>query len=224
MISEKMKETNESILKKKIKELRGHPDVYKSLSSRMVQADGGALFPMDMLSIAVIHRAMCLISGFCELIEKENFICAAPLVRLMLDNLLRFYAAWLVDKPHEFALKILDGKEVRQIKGRNGNKLTDNYLAKQLSKEYKWILDTYRGTSGYIHLSSKHYFNTIKNFNANDGTLTFTISDRDTCVQEEFYTEAVNAMQEISIAVMQYLHSWSRTKEIFAISTKYKKK
>ncbi|MCP5461909.1 MAG: hypothetical protein H7A34_01855 [bacterium] len=113
---------------------------------------------------------------------------------------------------------------MRKIKDRNGNNLTDNYLTKQLSKEYKWILNTYRETSGYIHLSSKHYFNTLKEFDGNTGTLTFAISDKDTCVKEEFYLEAVNAMIAISIAIMRYLHGWSHTKETYSISTKFNEK
>lgn len=185
------------------------------------RADGGSIFPVDMLSTAVTHRAMCLVSGFCDMIEKKNFICAAPLVRLMLDNLLRFYAVWLVDKPHDFATEVLRGMEVRKIKDRDSKKMTDKYLVDKLTKEYPWIRNLYREASGYIHLSSKHYFNTLKTFNDKNGTFTFAIGENDTCIREKFYTEAVDAMLEISTAVMRYLHGWAHTKESKAIATKY---
>ena len=134
---------------------------------------------------------MCLVSGFCDLIERKNFICAAPLVRLMLDNLLRFYAVWLVDKPHDFATEILiEGKEIRKIKDRNGKKMTDKYLADQLSKEYKWISNTYRETSGYIHLSSKHYFNTVHEVHDKERSVTTAIGSVDTSITNEVREEA----------------------------------
>jgi len=212
---------NADKIEDKLKKLKEHIILYKKLWIMTAKANGGAIFPVDMLSTAVTHRAMCLVSGFCDLIERKNFICAAPLVRLMLDNLLRFYAVWLVDKPHDFATEILEGKEVRKIKDRNGNKMTDKYLVEQLSKEYNWLSNTYRETSGYIHLSSKHYFNTLKEFDDKAGTFTFAIGDNDTCIRNEFYDEAVEAMSEISTAVMRYLYGWAYTKEDKAIATKY---
>lgn len=205
----------------RLEQLRGHVDDYKALWLITAKADGGAIFPVDLLSTAITHRAMCLVSGFCDLIEGKNFICAAPLVRLMLDNLLRFYAVWLVDDPHDFATEILRGRAVRRMKDRSGHKMTDNYLVHQLSKEYKWLANTYTETSGYIHLSSKHYFNTLKGFDAKTGAFRFSIAEKDTCIRPEFYHEAVDAMLEISTAIMRYLYSWAHTKETKALAAKH---
>lgn len=217
-----MARTQGQELTKKLEQLRQHLNSYKALWIMTAKADGGAVFPVDMLSTAITHRAMCLVTGFCDLIEKENFICAAPLVRLMVDNLLRFYSVWLVDKPHDFATKIIEGKEVRKIKDRSGNNMTDRYLVEQLSKEYDWILGTYHETSGYIHFSSKHYFNTLKKVNDKERTIMFSIGDKDTCISKESYEEAIDAMLEISTAIMRYLYSWAHTKKTQAIATYYK--
>jgi len=215
------KTKQEHSLTEKIEQLRHHVNSYKELWLMTAKADGGAIFPVDMLSTAVTHRAMCLVSGFCDLIERKNFICAAALVRLMLDNLLRFYAVWLVDNPHDFATEFLKGKEIRKIKDRNGNKMTDKYLVDQLSKEYPWLSNTYRETSGYIHLSSKHYFNTVREVHDKERSITTAIGPFDTSITNEVREEAIDAMLEISNAVMRYLYGWAHTKKTKAISTKY---
>ena len=88
-----------SEIHRKVKNLRGDIEKYRAIWLMTAKADGGSAFSLDMLSTAATHRAMCLIEGFCATFEKENFICAAPLIRLMLDTLLRFYAVWLVDDP-----------------------------------------------------------------------------------------------------------------------------
>lgn len=68
---------------------------------------------------------MLLISGFADLIEKKNFISAVSLIRLHFDSLLQFYAVFLVNKPHEYARKKLNGKHTRELKDRNNIKMTD---------------------------------------------------------------------------------------------------
>jgi hypothetical protein len=216
------KQENEKI-NAKIQQLKGHIKIYQALWMKTAKADGGAAFPIDMLSSAVTHRSMCLISGFCDMIEKRNFICAAPLIRLMLDNLLRFYTMWLVDEPHDLATEIMKGKEIRKIKDRNGNKMTDSYLVNQLSKEYQWLPNVYRETSGYIHLSSKHYFNTVNEVCEKDHSVKIALGPDDTSIPEEIREESLDAMIEISTAVMKYLYGWAYTKETKAIVTNYNK-
>ncbi len=142
-------------------------------------------------------------------------------MRLLLDSLLRFYAVWLVDEPHDLANQIFSGKELRKIKDRNGKKMTDRYLSEQLAKEYTWLERVYRETSGYVHLSSKHYFNTVRELHEDDRSVTVAIGSSDTSITTEVYEEALDAMLEISTAVLRYLHGWAHTKQTEAIATKY---
>ena len=98
-----------------------------------LMANKGNLFAMDLLTVTVSHRALCLISGFCLMIRNENFICAASLVRLLLDNLLRYSAAWIVDDSDEFALSVIAGKRVKDITDTEGKQMTDRYLVKKMA-------------------------------------------------------------------------------------------
>ena len=79
------------------------------MGDRVILADGGNLYPFDILVVATLNRSLCLLKGFIELIQARNFVAAAPLIRLQLDNSLRLSAATLVSDPHEFAMNVLKG-------------------------------------------------------------------------------------------------------------------
>ena len=128
-------------LNKLISKLKSFREKHFELGKRVIEADDGALYPLDLLIIASLNRSVSLIKGFASLIEQKNFISAAPLLRLQLDNCLRLSACTLVSNPHEFAVRIFEGERVNNMKDRNGKKMGDGYLAKKMSDDYPWILD-----------------------------------------------------------------------------------
>src|SRR5271157_384961 len=137
-------------------------------ASKKAQLDIGkhmlrdVFFPLDLLAVATLNRSLCLIAGFCTLIESKNIVAAAPLLRMQLDNCLRFSAAWLVEEPHEFAKRVVEGIPISSLKDRRGHCMTDKYLKDTLAAEYPWLKPTYERSSGYVHLSEKHIFNCMK--------------------------------------------------------------
>lgn len=131
---------------------KDHLDVAKEMIK------GGDLFTLDFLAVATLNRSLCLMAGFCTLIKTKNMIAAAPLLRMQLDDCLRFSAAWIVDKPHAFASEVLGGVPIRKLKDRDGNRMTDGYLLKKLAVQYPWVTSVYEHSSGYVHLSDKHAF------------------------------------------------------------------
>ena len=122
----------------------------------------GQIEPIDIYAFMVLKRSISLVFGFVEIIRKKNFLCAAPLIRLQIDNLLRFRAAFLVENQSQFVVDVLQEKQVRKLKDRLGKNMTDNYLQDALGSEYSWLKETYQNTSGYIHLSEKHFYNTLR--------------------------------------------------------------
>ena len=119
----------------------------------------GSLHTMDLYTSAVINRGIALIKGFTILAKSNNYISAVPLIRLQVDNCLRFYAATLVSDYNDFFSKYLSGEHIGNLKDISGKKMTDNYLAKKLDREiFSGILNLYKNTSGYIHLSNEHSF------------------------------------------------------------------
>jgi len=207
----------EELLKEKLdqlgKLLKAHPD--KGMA--MMKADNAAIFPLDFLAVAVYKRSMSLISGFTVMIESKNFICAAPLVRLQLDNALRFYATSLVDKPHDLAIDFIGGKQIKEFRDKeNGKKLTDFYLVEKLSEKFDWITKVYKETSGYIHLSEKHFFNATKINSFKPGFI-INVGIEDSLITIENRIEAIETMIAITNVVLWLLDSWTYTKETVGV-------
>ncbi|MGQ2981856.1 hypothetical protein [Flavobacterium sp.] len=194
--------------------LKESKKTHLSIAEKMLKADDNALYPLDLLAVGVFKRSISLIRGFTLLIENENFICAVPLIRLQMDNLLRFYASFIVKEPHKFATDIIDGKHIRNLKDSAGNKMTDRYLVDKMTQEIPWIKSVYEKTSGYIHLSSEHVFDSFKGSqDYNKRKLSIAITDRDEEVSEAIKIEAIKAMCHITQELLRYLYGWTWTKD-----------
>lgn len=187
--------------------------IHLDVTAKMLQADNAKIFPLDLMGISVSKRSMSLIKGFTEMIRQENFICAAPMLRMQLDNSLRFYAAFLVEDPHELARKFAEGQSIRNFREKGTNqKLTDRLLVDRLSEHYPWIAEVYNKMSGYIHLSDLHLFKTL-NKKDDNSNLRVIISDTDTCISENERIEAIYIMFELTTIVLWLLNSWTLTKD-----------
>ncbi|MEW6517680.1 MAG: hypothetical protein AB1439_12340 [candidate division FCPU426 bacterium] len=136
---------------------------------------------------------------------------------MQLDNVLRYSAAWMVKKPHEFADAVFNGEYICKLKDRHGNKMIDSYLVKQLSKEYPWIKKVYDNTSGYVHLSEKHIFNAIKP-GKEVNMIEMKISPVDNDIPEQFYVEAIDFFSKITLILVKYLCGWVQTKKTLRIN------
>ncbi len=199
-------------IQKALDELRNYREKHFNLGELVIKADNGAFFPLDILVVATLNRSLCLKKGFISLIESQNLIAAVPLIRLQIDNCLRLSAATLVNDPHKFALNVLDGIPIKNQKDISNQKMTDTYLVKNLSKRYAWIQDVYSGTSGYVHLSEKHIFNSIK-ARSEEFTLDIKITDKDEFVTDDVYIEAINDFRRSTDVLFEFVYAWAYTKE-----------
>jgi hypothetical protein len=199
-------------LESKLKEFDTIEGALLEAAMNLMRAYGGAVYPLDLLANAAIKRAMALNSAFSMLLRADNFLAAAHIVRLQLDSALRLSAAWIVDDCHKFAGEVLKGISIRDQKDRTGKRMTDRYLVSVLAKEEPWISKVYDATSGYIHLSEKHIFNTLSPSDKPD-TVTIEISAKSGPVPDESKLEAVLAMMAINRVLLRYLAGWHRTKE-----------
>jgi hypothetical protein len=73
----------------------------------MVERISGQAVPIRVYAFMVLKRSLSLIFGFTNMIRNKNFLCAAPLIRLQIDNLLRFRAAFLVDNQSQFVVDVI---------------------------------------------------------------------------------------------------------------------
>ncbi|TYZ08937.1 hypothetical protein FY528_12035 [Hymenobacter lutimineralis] len=200
---------DDNILSNGLNELRLADANILNLAKQMVE--GQDLFPLDILANAVLNRSLALINGFIVLAEADNYLAAIHLIRLHLDSFLRFAAAWQVDQPHEFALKVLDGEPIRQLKDRTGTKMTDAYLVGIFSKDYPWIKSVYDTTSGYIHLSDKHIYASTR-IEKEQRMMHFSIARKDRFLSLDLKVDAINGMIAITNCITQYVNGWTWTK------------
>ena len=173
----------------------------------------GQVAPIDIYAFMVLKRSISLVFGFTELLRNKNFLCAAPLIRLQIDNLLRFHAAFLVENQSQFVVDVLKEKEVRKLKDRFGKNMTDAYLQEVLENEYSWLKDVYKNTSGYVHLSEKHFFNTLRaSESGEEGVLDIYIGPDDKMVSDQVYEGAVEDMIRVTHALLTFIGNWAISK------------
>lgn len=207
-----MTETPASPKTESLNKLQARSREMGELGARILTACGGNCYPLDMLFLAALNRTFAQISGFVSMLGARNFICAAPLIRMQLDTALRLYAGTLVDDPHDFTVSVLQGTPVRRLRSREGKKMTDAYLVEKLAVLYPWVSDVYAHTSGYIHLSEKHFFSSVGALGA-DNVVTFKISAQDSNVTSDDYEEAVEAFSAALDIVRQLAVDWVFAKE-----------
>ncbi|HCY43208.1 MAG TPA: hypothetical protein DHV48_18045 [Prolixibacteraceae bacterium] len=123
-----------------------------------IGGQNGHLHTMDLFTSAIINRSISLMRGFRTLANENNYISAVPLIRIQLDNCLRFYASTLVSDYNKFFIEYLKGVHIRNLKDAAGEKLTDTYLSKKLDKVFPGLHNLYVNTSGHVHLSNEHSF------------------------------------------------------------------
>jgi hypothetical protein len=193
-------------------ELRSTDAQIMDLGKAVITADNGNMFPVDLLAIAAMKRTSGNTEGFITLIEAKNMAAARSLLRIQIDTFLRFSAAWLVEKPHDFANDVIGGKQIRNLKDRNGKKMNDKYLVDVLSSEYPWLNDVYKNLCGYVHFSGAHLSNAVQSLNDSERTVTFHIGKEDTQYPEWSWTEAVDCFTNAINILFYYIDGWIQTK------------
>jgi hypothetical protein len=190
-------------------------DLHTNVGKEVFTAYGGALYGMDFLAIGALNRSKAHVSGFTSLLKAKNLICAGALLRLQLDTAMRFYAAFLVEDPHGFAMKVMGGEKIRKLRDKGGNALTDSYLARRLGEEYEWVPRVYEKTSGYVHLSATHLMSSLsaKNDESQLGKFEAKIAAEDKDLPESLYVETVDAFSASTEILLRYVRGWAFTKD-----------
>lgn len=196
----------------KIEFLRDLLKEHRQVFEQNIAANDGAFSAPDLIMWSIMNRSDDLVKGFCLLIENENFMCAAALIRLQLDNLFHFYAFNLIEDATEFSIAIMDGKEIRNMEDRSGKKMTDTYLVKQISKFDESFQQMYRLASGYIHFSNRHLYDAVTL--GKDRTFTMKLGG---CSKfnphGHEYHEAISAFVWITRNLIHLAQNWNEFKE-----------
>jgi hypothetical protein len=169
---------------------------------------GDNMYVSDFFLIGVLKRAISLSSGFRALIAARNFTCAASLLRMQLDTAMRLNAAALSPNAADFALAVFRGDPVNKMKDRDGQSMTDSYLAKKLNELFPWVHNVYKETSELVHFTSRHIFSSAAKLDEDSRTVHFMIGPQDPPRPDEDYFEVVHAFYEATRVVATLAASW----------------
>ncbi|WP_299051452.1 hypothetical protein [uncultured Polaribacter sp.] len=152
-------------LSNKLKELQDEDEELINIGKNLIEKIGHTEF--TFFCISVLNRTINLNRGYITLVKDNNYIAAAPLVRLNLDSLLRIFASIQSEFNAEiFAKNVRQGVKIRDMnyhKNKN-QKLTDTKLVKLIKeiKGFKWVKKIYDAGSGYVHLSNQHFYSSVR--------------------------------------------------------------
>ena len=184
-----------------------------SLAARII---GESLLLEDLFFCASTDRCLNLIDGFVSMLKERNLTCAGALLRLQMDNCMRSYAAFIADERDAVIDCIISGEQINKYRSKNGQRLTDGYLKKELSKRDKRFSDVYKQASGFIHLSDKAFYQTI--VNCEDYHIEFQIGQELPEKRNLVLIEAADAFIHYVELHFQLLNAVAESKEQFELS------
>lgn len=179
---------------------------------RLIGKRNAPMFGLDLLAYGAIKRNLSTTTAISEMVNSWNMVCARSLLRVHIDTALRFSAAWLVEQPHDFALKVIGGHRIDRLKDQAGSRLTDAYLLKIRAAEYPWLSKVYEDLSGYIHFSGSHVFDSMASLSDEDMSIAFEISATDHKFPEFSWAEILDCTREATGMLTKYLDGYIYTK------------
>lgn len=171
----------------------------------------GKLYAMDLYILGIVKRTLSNIKAMGLLVESWNLLAARTMLRTHIDTAIRLHAAWIVNDPNEFALNVLNGKQIDQLNDRNGKQMKDKHLISVLEGEYNWLRTVYNNLSGYIHFSDSHISSSIQNLEDN-GKFSIRLSEYDFEYPESSWVEVLECFNELTGMVIGHLGSYSEGK------------
>jgi hypothetical protein len=166
----------------------------------------------DFLLIAALNRTVNISKAYTTLIRDNNFIAAAPLVRINIDTLLRLYASIISEfDRNTFASKVMGGEIIKKMKlNGTGIKLDDRTLYLELSKieGMEWVTDIYKAGSSFVHLEKSHIFSSLKIADDKERIVNMTIGFHDAFIPESEKFGSAVWMNKIIDSIIQQAQIW----------------
>ena len=185
--------------------LEGDRKAMLKLGAALTGGKDAPMYPLDFITLGAVKRNLSLTAAMRLLIESWNLVCARAVLRLHIDTSLRYSAAWMVDKPQDFATKILGGERIDRMKDKHGKRLTDAHIVETRSADYAWLPDVYANLSGYVHFSGSHVFDSIASMSDETGSIQFEITDTDLKFPETSWVEILECFRHGTEILAEYL-------------------
>jgi hypothetical protein len=166
----------------------------------------------DFFLFGALNRTVNISKAYTSLIRDNNFIAAAPLVRINIDTLLRLYASTISDYDRNtFASKVMNGGLIKKMK-LSGSKLdlTDLFLYTEISKveNMEWVTDIYKAGSSFVHFEKSHISSSVKIADDKEGTINMCIGFHDEFISESEKFGSAVWMNKIVDAIIEQAQIW----------------
>ncbi|MCH3882371.1 hypothetical protein [Tenacibaculum aquimarinum] len=142
----------------------------------------------DIFLIASLNRTVNISKAYTSLIRDNNFLAAAPLIRINIDTLLRLYASIISEYDRNtFATKVIAGELIKKMKLNVSNeKLSDFTLYTEISKveNMEWVSKIYKVGNSYVHLEKSHIFSASKIVDNKESLINMSIGFHDSFIPE----------------------------------------
>lgn len=158
------------------------------------------------MAIGIARRSCALTSGFKSMLKDRNSLCALALVRMQLDNSLRLYAGFFSKDRIKFSKNVLNGKIISKMKADDNQPMTDNYLARRVSRVNPWVINVYKKTSGYIHFSEEHIREAFRH--RGGGNFELIIGPNDFDRKDVDFLEPLECFAHITSMIKVQLEDW----------------
>jgi hypothetical protein len=199
--------------------------MHEEAGRALFAACGAELLPCDLIAFAMLNRSVALIKGFEQITSSGGYMCAVGILRMQLDNLLRFNGIALTADPHETAAKIYAGEELRKIKDDSGKPMNDARLQDIFATRNPWVKEVYKLASGYVHFSREHiaWFLTASPETA-PGTRNFCIDEDEKYVEDGYKASLRETFIKISRMVPRMVNEWAKQRHQFGSNDDLKKR
>lgn len=178
-------------------------------------AGEGTMFRIDLFLSGVLQRSLHLVRGFLATFDDWNIVCAAPLVRLQIDNLIRVSYVCRHPSSDDVAGEALD-TDFRHMVDEKGKKLYDHQLVDQTKTHHPWLKPVYEASSGWIHLSPLLLTlpHTLEKTSESGARLNMEIKYvHDERYPEHFLAEILGSMCHCTAELLAYAGMWEYKKE-----------
>lgn len=118
----------------------------------------GCFPPIDFYVDTVLKRAMVINGAYVKLAKTNNYIAAAPYIRMQMDNCINLGAGAMVKDILAYISHFLSGKELYKFKDERKNSLYEKYIVQEMNKRYGSFKQAYEHYNMEVHLSVGHFF------------------------------------------------------------------
>jgi len=205
--------TKHTKLREKYKIIKKIKDKHLRVCEKIMSTADGRAYLTDYLVYAILKRSLDTMGAIELLIKRRNITASVALLRLQLDSLLRIIYLAKNENPDIVCYNLLSGKSFRDMKDKNGKKLTDAKLRDYARDLFPWIDEVYENASKLIHLSEKHFFLTIEKMSKNERAMTLCIREGNPNLAESEYLNLIHSLIVITEYILEIAKGWLLTKK-----------